>query len=59
MNLIWELKELNRIVLLMLLWWLLQSKATQQGVHESLYRDLMVGFDKWGFEPMGPANPSP
>lgn len=26
--------------------------ATQQGIHESLYRDLMVMFGKWKFEPI-------
>ncbi|KAK4396734.1 hypothetical protein Sango_1510000 [Sesamum angolense] len=27
-----------------------QAKVEQQGTHESLYRDLMVGFGKWEFE---------
>ncbi|EPS58604.1 hypothetical protein M569_16207, partial [Genlisea aurea] len=26
--------------------------ATQQGVHESIHRDMMVGFGKWDFDPM-------
>ncbi|KAL3838199.1 hypothetical protein ACJIZ3_022790 [Penstemon smallii] len=31
--------------------------ATQQGVHESLHRDLMVGFGHWEFDPMNIENP--
>ncbi|XP_051120244.1 uncharacterized protein LOC127244015 [Andrographis paniculata] len=28
-----------------------QEKPTQQGVHECLHRDLIVGFGDWGFDP--------
>lgn len=38
---------------------LLQEKIQQQGVHESLYRDLMVGYGKWEFDPMDLTNPFP
>ncbi|KAK4480415.1 hypothetical protein RD792_013488 [Penstemon davidsonii] len=31
--------------------------ATQQGVHESLHRDIMVGFGQWEFDPMNIENP--
>ncbi|KAH6811651.1 alpha/beta-Hydrolases superfamily protein [Perilla frutescens var. frutescens] len=31
--------------------------ATQQGVHESYYRDMMVGFGSWEFDPMDLDNP--
>ncbi|CAN1844170.1 hypothetical protein LINPERHAP1_LOCUS37355 [Linum perenne] len=33
--------------------------ATQQGVHESLHRDMRVGFGKWEFDPMQMENPFP
>ncbi|XP_011090347.1 uncharacterized protein LOC105171045 isoform X1 [Sesamum indicum] len=36
-----------------------QAKVEQQGAHESLYRDLMVGFGKWEFEPTDISNPFP
>lgn len=36
-----------------------QNKARQQGEHESLHRDLIVGFGDWGFEPMELASPFP
>ncbi|KAG1369675.1 hypothetical protein COCNU_15G000410 [Cocos nucifera] len=35
------------------------DKPTQQGVHESLHRDLMVAFGKWEFDPMNISNPFP
>ncbi|KAI3458856.1 hypothetical protein Pfo_015519 [Paulownia fortunei] len=31
--------------------------ATQQGVYESLHRDMMVGFGHWDFDPMNLNNP--
>ncbi|KAF9590826.1 hypothetical protein IFM89_038698 [Coptis chinensis] len=34
-----------------------QEKTRQQGVFESLHRDLIVGFGDWGFEPMELNNP--
>ncbi|CAN1174378.1 hypothetical protein LINPERPRIM_LOCUS9865 [Linum perenne] len=37
----------------------LKKAATQQGVHESLHRDMMVGFGKWEFDPMEIENPFP
>ncbi|KAF7805704.1 esterase/lipase/thioesterase family protein [Senna tora] len=37
----------------------IQEKITQQGEHESLYRDLMVGFGKWEFDPTEMSNPFP
>ncbi|XP_068658773.1 uncharacterized protein [Aristolochia californica] len=36
-----------------------EDKATQQGVFESLHRDLLTGFGKWDFEPMDVENPFP
>lgn len=36
-----------------------QHKARQQGDFESLYRDLMVGFGRWEFDPMNMSNPYP
>ncbi|KAL6563673.1 hypothetical protein OROGR_002632 [Orobanche gracilis] len=36
-----------------------QGKATQQGVHESLHRDLMVAFGRWDFDPTDISNPFP
>ncbi|MQL76083.1 hypothetical protein Taro_008467 [Colocasia esculenta] len=35
------------------------SKPTQQGVHESIHRDVMVVFGDWGFDLMDLANPFP
>ncbi|MQM23274.1 hypothetical protein Taro_056337 [Colocasia esculenta] len=35
------------------------EQVTRQGIHESLYRDLMVAFGDWGFEPMKLADPFP
>ncbi|CAN0900617.1 hypothetical protein LINGRAHAP2_LOCUS20938 [Linum grandiflorum] len=37
----------------------LKNVATQQGVYESLHRDLMIGFGKWDFDPMEIENPFP
>ncbi|ESQ45053.1 hypothetical protein EUTSA_v10010501mg [Eutrema salsugineum] len=36
-----------------------KNQTTQQGTHESLDRDLIVGFGKWGFDPMKIENPFP
>ncbi|OVA03570.1 hypothetical protein BVC80_1651g77 [Macleaya cordata] len=36
-----------------------QENVTQQGVFESLHRDLMVGFGTWDFDPMDLKNPFP
>ncbi|KAJ8440524.1 hypothetical protein Cgig2_022965 [Carnegiea gigantea] len=36
-----------------------QEKIHQQSVHESLRRDLMVGFGKWEFDPLDLSNPFP
>ncbi|KAH6774770.1 alpha/beta-Hydrolases superfamily protein [Perilla frutescens var. frutescens] len=36
-----------------------QEKVRQQGVHECLHRDMMVGFGKWGFDPMDISDPFP
>ncbi|CAN0914887.1 hypothetical protein LINGRAHAP2_LOCUS28800 [Linum grandiflorum] len=37
----------------------LKEVATQQGEHESLHRDMRVGFGKWEFDPMQMENPFP
>ncbi|GAB2274617.1 hypothetical protein Dimus_009386 [Dionaea muscipula] len=34
-----------------------QEKIRQQGVHESLHRDLLVGYGKWEFDPLDLENP--
>ncbi|KAL6955548.1 hypothetical protein U1Q18_047862 [Sarracenia purpurea var. burkii] len=36
-----------------------QEKIRQQGVYESLYRDILVGFGKWEFDPLDISNPFP
>ncbi|KAL0437028.1 UNVERIFIED_CONTAM: hypothetical protein Sradi_0410700 [Sesamum radiatum] len=36
-----------------------QEKVKQQGTHESLYRDLMVGLGRWEFGPTDISNPFP
>lgn len=36
-----------------------KAQAIQQGVHESLFRDMMVGFGTWEFDPMDLENPFP
>ncbi|KAK3156946.1 hypothetical protein QOZ80_2AG0114200 [Eleusine coracana subsp. coracana] len=37
-----------------------REMATQQGIHESYYRDMTVMFGKWEFDPMGlPEPPCP
>ncbi|KAG9459158.1 hypothetical protein H6P81_003666 [Aristolochia fimbriata] len=36
-----------------------EDKVTQQGVYESLHRDMMVGFGTWDFDPMDMENPFP
>ncbi|XP_052199415.1 uncharacterized protein LOC127806236 isoform X3 [Diospyros lotus] len=36
-----------------------QEKVRQQGVHESLYRDILAGYGEWEFDPLDIANPFP
>ncbi|XP_062172766.1 uncharacterized protein LOC133878252 [Alnus glutinosa] len=36
-----------------------QEKIKQQGVYESLHRDIMAGYDKWEFDLMDITNPFP
>ncbi|XP_015872325.1 uncharacterized protein LOC107409402 [Ziziphus jujuba] len=36
-----------------------EEKIAQQGVHESLHRDLIVGYGKWEFDPLDIVNPFP
>lgn len=36
-----------------------QGYPTQQGKFETLYRDMMVGFGSWEFDPMDINNPFP
>lgn len=36
-----------------------QERLRQQGVYESLYRDIMVGYAKWEFSPLDLTNPFP
>lgn len=36
-----------------------QEKTRQQGVYESLYRDIMAGYGKWEFDPFDLSNPWP
>lgn len=36
-----------------------QEKVRQQGVYESLFRDIMAGFGKWEFDPLDLINPFP
>ncbi|KAK6926585.1 Alpha/beta hydrolase fold-1 [Dillenia turbinata] len=35
------------------------EKITQQGVYESLHRDLIVGYGKWEFDPIDLSDPIP
>lgn len=37
----------------------LYAQVRQQGLHESLHRDLMIGFGTWEFDPMDLENPFP
>lgn len=37
----------------------MQGEALQQGVFESIHRDMMVGFGSWEFDPMDLENPFP
>ncbi|KAH0635424.1 hypothetical protein KY285_035122 [Solanum tuberosum] len=37
----------------------LYAQVRQQGQHESLYRDLMIGFGTWEFDPVDLENPFP
>lgn len=32
---------------------------TQQGVYESLHRDILAGYAKWEFDPLDVSNPFP
>ncbi|CAM8978980.1 unnamed protein product [Rhodiola kirilowii] len=34
-------------------------KVRQQGIHESFFRDIKIGFGKWEFDPMELSNPFP
>nr|XP_043632376.1 uncharacterized protein LOC122603671 [Erigeron canadensis]XP_043632377.1 uncharacterized protein LOC122603671 [Erigeron canadensis] len=36
-----------------------QERIRQQGVYESLYRDIMAGYGKWEFDPFDISNPWP
>lgn len=36
-----------------------QEKVRQQGVYESLFRDIMAGYGKWEFDPTDIKNPFP
>lgn len=36
-----------------------QKKIRQQGVHESLHRDILAGYGKWEFDPLDITNPFP
>ncbi|GLT68982.1 hypothetical protein SLA2020_411700 [Shorea laevis] len=36
-----------------------EHKVRQQGVHESLHRDIIVHFGNWEFDPMELKNPFP
>ncbi|CAN1171400.1 hypothetical protein LINPERHAP2_LOCUS29542, partial [Linum perenne] len=36
-----------------------QEKIRQQGIHESLHRDILAGYAKWEFDPMDLTNPFP
>ncbi|KAA8549860.1 hypothetical protein F0562_001544 [Nyssa sinensis] len=36
-----------------------EEKIVQQGVYESLYRDILAGYGKWEFDPMDITNPFP
>ncbi|CAA3032232.1 Alpha beta-Hydrolases superfamily isoform 1 [Olea europaea subsp. europaea] len=36
-----------------------QEKVQQQGVHESLYRDMIVSYSNWEFDPTDISNPFP
>lgn len=44
---------------LIILMFLMQEKILQQGIHESLYRDLKTGYAKWEFDPTDLINPFP
>ena len=35
----------------------LQKPVRQQGEHDSLHRDMMVGFGKWDWSPLEMENP--
>jgi pimeloyl-ACP methyl ester carboxylesterase len=36
---------------------LMQSQVKQQGEHESICRDAMIGFGSWDFDPLDLENP--
>jgi pimeloyl-ACP methyl ester carboxylesterase len=38
-------------------WFCLQPQIRQQGEHECLHRDMMVGFGKWSWSPLQLENP--
>ena len=44
---------------LRLLCFCIQEKVRQQGVHESLHRDILAGYAKWEFDIMDISNPFP
>lgn len=37
----------------------IQEKVRQQGVYESLFRDILAGYGKWEFDPLDVKNPFP
>lgn len=37
--------------------YIVQVKVRQQGIHESLVRDLISGYGKWEFSPLDVENP--
>ncbi|KAJ6410182.1 hypothetical protein OIU84_009642 [Salix udensis] len=43
----------------MIIFFYVETMIRQQGVVESLHRDLMVGFGNWEFDPMELSNPFP
>lgn len=42
-----------------LLSFLIQEKIQQQGVYESLHRDILAGYGKWEFSPLDVDDPFP
>ncbi|CAN1832332.1 hypothetical protein LINPERHAP1_LOCUS33445 [Linum perenne] len=38
--------------------WAENEKIRQQGIHESLHRDILAGYAKWEFDPMDLTNPT-
>ncbi|KAK3118409.1 hypothetical protein QOZ80_9BG0698640 [Eleusine coracana subsp. coracana] len=37
----------------------IENKSRQQGIYESIHRDLLVAFGSWEFDPMNVTNPFP